>query len=105
MKLSPGKVNLAGNKQVFRRTDPHGRFLEDIIGSRDETVVDARPLLELVIQDGKFLRRHPSLEEIRERFREDFAALDEEYKDLENPPVYPVKVSARLNALQETASG
>ena len=105
MKFSPGKVNLAGDKQVFRKTDPQGRFLEDIIGIRDETVEDARPLLEPVIQDGKLLRRHPSLEEIRERLRKSFAALDEKHKNLENPPVYPVKVSARLSALQETASG
>lgn len=104
MKFSPGKVNLAGDKQVFRKTDPQGRFLEDIIGIRDETVEDARPLLEPVIQDGKLLRRHPSLEEIRERLRKNFAALDEKHKNLENPPVYPVKVSARLSALQETAS-
>jgi len=105
MKLSPGKVNLAGNKQVFRKTDPQGRFLEDIIGTWDETVEGACPLLEPVIQDGKLLKSHPSLEEIRERFRKNFAALDEKYKDLENPPVYQVKVSTRLNALQETASG
>ena len=105
MKLSPGKVNLAGNKQVFRKTDRQGRFLEDIIGTRDETVEGACSLLEPVIRDGKLLKSHPSLEEIRERFRKNFAALDEKYKDLENPPVYQVKVSAHLNALQETASG
>ncbi len=104
MKFSPGKVNLAGDKQVFRKTDPRGRFLEDIIGIRDETVEDARPLLEPVIQDGKLLRRHPSLEEIREQLRKGFAALDKQHKNIENPPVYPVKVSARLSALQETAS-
>jgi len=91
MKLSPGKVNLAGNKQVFRKTDRQGRFLEDIIGTRDETVEGACSLLEPVIRDGKLLKSHPSLEEIRERFRKNFAALDEKYKDLENPPVYQVK--------------
>ena len=105
MKLSPGKVNLPGNKQVFRKTDLQERFLEDIIGTTDETVKGSCPLLEPVIQDGKLLKSHPSLEEIRERFRKNFAALDEKYKDLENPPVYPVKISARLSALQETASG
>jgi nicotinate phosphoribosyltransferase len=105
MKWSPGKVNLPGNKQVFRKTDRQGRFLEDIIGTRDETVEGACPLLEPVIQDGKLLGRHPSLEEIRERFRKNFAALDEKYKALENPPVYPIKVSALLSDLQQTASG
>ncbi len=28
-KLSTGKTNVAGNKQVFRRTDGRGRFVED----------------------------------------------------------------------------
>ncbi len=105
MKLSTGKVNLAGEKQVFRKTDHQGQFLEDIIGTRDETIEAACPLLEPVMQDGKLLRKHPSLEEIRERFRKNFAALDEKYKALDGAHLYPVKLSARLSALQETASG
>ncbi len=105
MKLSTGKVNLAGGKQVFRKTDHQGQFLEDIIGTRDETIEAACPLLEPVMQDGKLLRKHPSLEEIRERFRKNFAALDEKYKTLDGAHLYPVKLSARLSALQETASG
>lgn len=105
MKLSTGKVNLAGEKQVFRKTDHQGQFLEDIIGTRDETIEAACPLLEPVMQDGKLLRKHPSLEEIRERFRKNFAALDEKYKTLDGAHLYPVKLSARLSALQETASG
>ena len=105
MKLSTGKVNLAGGKQVFRKTDHQGQFLEDIIGTRDETFEAACPLLEPVMQDGKLLRKHPSLEEIRERFRKNFAALDEKYKTLDGAHLYPVKLSARLSALQETASG
>jgi nicotinate phosphoribosyltransferase len=105
MKLSTGKVNLAGGKQVFRKTDHQGQFLEDIIGTRNETIEAACPLLEPVMQDGKLLRKHPSLEEIRERFRKNFAALDEKYKTLDGAHLYPVKLSARLTALQETASG
>jgi len=40
MKLSTGKVNLPGEKQIFRKTDPQGRFSEDVIGTRDETIED-----------------------------------------------------------------
>ncbi len=72
MKLSTGKVNLAGEKQVFRRRDPQGRFLEDVIGTRDEATEEASPLLEHVMQDGRLLRKHPVLDEIRERFKENF---------------------------------
>jgi len=105
MKLSTGKVNIAGKKQIFRKTDHNGRFLEDVIGIRDETIGGASPLLEPVIQDGKLLRRHPSLEEIRERFRKNLAALDEKYKALDSTHLYPVKLSAHLKAVQEASSG
>jgi len=104
MKLSTGKVNLAGEKQVFRKTDSQGRFSEDVIGTCDETVEDASPLLEHVMQDGRLLRNHPSLEEIRERFRTNFQALDDKFKVLQGAPSYPVKLTARLKATQETAS-
>ena len=105
MKLSTGKVNIAGKKQIFRKTDHNGRFLEDVIGIRDETIGGTSPLLEPVIQDGKLLRRHPSLEEIRERFRKNLAALDEKYKALHDAHLYPVKLSARLKEVQEASSG
>ncbi|NVM23456.1 MAG: nicotinate phosphoribosyltransferase [Desulfobacterales bacterium] len=104
MKLSPGKINLAGKKQVFRRTDDNGRFVEDIIGAADETIEGASPLLAAVMQDGKLLGTHPSLEEIRHRFRRNFQALDEKYKALDGADLYPVKLSACLKAVQEAAS-
>jgi nicotinate phosphoribosyltransferase len=50
MKLSTGKANLAGNKQVFRGADSQGRFIEDIIGTADETIDGATPLLRPVVQ-------------------------------------------------------
>jgi nicotinate phosphoribosyltransferase len=104
MKLSTGKVNLAGEKQVFRRRDPQGRFLEDVIGTRDEATEEASPLLEHVMQDGRLLRKHPVLDEIRERFKENFSALDDKYKALQGAPSYPVKLSDRLKAVQKAAS-
>ena len=104
MKLSTGKVNLAGKKQVFRRSEGQGRFIEDIIGTSNETMEGARALLEPVMQDGKPLRAHPSLEEIRERFSKNFHALDDKYKAMEGATLYPVKVSDRLSAAQEAAS-
>ena len=104
MKLSTGKVNIAGEKQVFRMSDPQGQFLEDVIGTRDETVEDASPLLEHVMQDGRLLRNHPSLEEIRERFRTNFQALDDKFKALQGNSSYTVTLSDRLKALQEKAS-
>ncbi len=104
MKRSIGKVNLAGKKQVFRRTDSKGRFVEDVIGTGDETVDGATPLLAPVMKEGKLLKAHPTLEEIRQHFAERFQALDEAYKALDGAPSYPVRLSPRLSALQKTAA-
>ena len=100
-KLSPGKVNLAGEKQVFRRSDPNGRYLEDIIGQRDEIIAGGKPLLEKVMEKGKLLRPHPQLQMLQETFKENFAALDDKYKSIQDHKTYPVKLSARLKALQK----
>jgi nicotinate phosphoribosyltransferase len=102
MKLSTGKVNLPGEKQIFRKTGAQGRFSEDIIGMWDETIEDTRPLLEPVMKNGRLLRSHPSLEEIRERFRKNFESLDDSYKALEGAASYPVGISSRLKELQDT---
>jgi nicotinate phosphoribosyltransferase len=84
-KLSTGKINLAGEKQVFRTTGPGGRFAGDVIGTRDETIEGAEPLLEPVMKNGALTRKQPSLDEIRERFKERFSSLDETHKA--SPPV------------------
>ena len=104
MKLSPGKVNLAGKKQVFRRIDDRGLFAEDIIGLADESINDSYVLLKPVMEDGMLLNPHPSLDEIRARFRDNFEHLDEKYKTIEKPALYPVKISDRLRALLEAMS-
>jgi len=100
-KLSPGKVTLAGEKQVFRKSDQNGRYSEDIIGQRDEIIAEGKPLLEKVMGNGQLLRPHPQLQMLQERFRENFAALDDGYKSIQDYKTYPVKLSARLKNLQE----
>jgi nicotinate phosphoribosyltransferase len=100
-KLSPGKVTLAGEKQVFRKSDQNGRYLEDIIGRRDEIIAEGKPLLEKVMENGHLLRPHPQLQMLQEKFKENFAALDDGYKSIQNHKAYPVKLSTRLENLQE----
>ena len=100
-KLSPGKVTLAGEKQVFRKSDQNGRYLEDIIGRRDEIITGGKPLLEKVMENGKLLRPHPQLQILQETFKENFAALDERYKSIKDHKAYPVKLSTRLQNLQK----
>ena len=104
-KLSPGKVTLAGEKQVFRKSDQNGRFSEDIIGQRDETIAEGNPLLEKVMENGELLRPHPPLQMIQEKFKENFAALNDGYKSIQDHKAYPVKLSTRLQNLQEKVNG
>ena len=100
-KLSPGKITLAGEKQVFRKSDQNGRYLEDIIGLRGETIPGGEPLLEKVMEDGKLLRPDPSLQDIRDRFKTNFCLLDEKYKSIHDTVIYPVRLSQRLEHLQK----
>jgi len=100
-KLSPGKVTLAGEKQVFRKSDQNGRYLEDIIGQRDEVIAEGKPLLEKVMESGHLLHPHPQLQVLQERFKENFAALDDEYKSIQDHKAYPVNLSTRLQNFQE----
>lgn len=99
-KLSPGKVTLAGEKQVFRKKDSQGRYIEDVIGIRGERISEGEPLLQKVMENGKCMHPHPILEDIRKRFEMNFSGLDEKYKSLHKTAIYPVKLSGRLKRLQ-----
>ncbi|HIJ55443.1 MAG TPA: nicotinate phosphoribosyltransferase, partial [Deltaproteobacteria bacterium] len=99
-KLSPGKMTLAGKKQVFRDTDPQGRYVKDIIGLRDDRINNSRPLLEKFFENGIRTQSTPSLESIRNRFKENFSLLGEKYKEINKRHVYPVELSPRLEQLQ-----
>jgi nicotinate phosphoribosyltransferase len=100
-KLSPGKINLAGEKQVFRKTDTGGRFREDVIGTRDEAVAGGQPMLEKVMENGRVVGSYAPLKTVRERFLRQFDLLADEYKSIREPARYPVRISERLSRLQE----
>jgi nicotinate phosphoribosyltransferase len=101
-KLSPGKITLAGEKQVFRKSDPNGRYLEDIIGLRDDIVDQGTPLLKKVMENGEILQPHPPLQAIQESFKKNFALLNDRYKSILEYNAYPVKLSKHLKMLQES---
>ncbi|MEA1946295.1 MAG: nicotinate phosphoribosyltransferase [Thermodesulfobacteriota bacterium] len=100
-KLSPGKITLAGEKQVFRKSDQNGRYLEDIIGLRDDIMDQGKPLLKKVMENGEILQSHPPLQTIQDRFKKNFALLDDRYKSILEHNAYPVKLSSPLQTLQE----
>jgi nicotinic acid phosphoribosyltransferase len=99
LKLSSGKKTLVAQKQVFRFKDS-GRFVKDMIALRDEDI-DAEPLLQPVMKNGKRLQAPESLDTMRERFQRDFEALGDAVKAIENPARFPVEVAAGLEALQK----
>jgi nicotinate phosphoribosyltransferase len=100
-KASEGKITLGGEKQVFRKTDAGGRFLGDIIGLRDDAPDGAGPLLTPLMENGRLVGPMPTLEQIRQRFADNFTRLDDRYKRFTDPQPYPVVVSERLVALQK----
>ena len=99
-KLTPGKVTLAGEKQVYRKYDDSGLYKEDIIGTREENINQAGPLLQKVMENGKILNPLPTLENIRSRFLKNFSCLPEDYKSLSSKKNYPVSLSPGLKSLQ-----
>ncbi|MGD9271087.1 MAG: nicotinate phosphoribosyltransferase [Syntrophobacterales bacterium] len=101
LKLSSGKISLAGPKQVFRQRTKDGFFKRDLIGLLDEDIADSESLLAPVMKDGKRLFPAEPLPKIRELFRKEFALLPETYKDLQGNPNYPVEITPQLKALQD----
>lgn len=100
MKLSEGKMSLPGAKQIFRRHDTDGFLKGDIIGLEDDAgPVDSHPLLEKVMSGGVRTANQPTLAELRENFREEFSRLDSRFKDLRQPPHFPVSVSPGLQRM------
>ena len=103
-KLSPGKMTLAGQKQVFRSCGESGTYRLDTIGLRNEKINDRLLLLEQVMKNGRLTRPHPSLGRIRNQFQRNFRALAESLKALDAVETYPVDISSRLRRLQDDVS-
>lgn len=100
MKLSPGKVTLVDQKQVFRFYDEAGLMQEDVIGRRQEEVPGGQPLLQRVMRHGQPEGPRPSLQDSRAYFLQEFSRLPKKYKALSQPPLYPVRLSPGLAAVQ-----
>ena len=99
MKLSEGKVSLPGAKQIYRMEDGSGHFSADVIGLPGENVNDGTPLLEQVMTEGGRIGPVPSLQAVRERFRQDFSMLHGRHKRITDPPKYQVGISPQLEQL------
>jgi nicotinate phosphoribosyltransferase len=101
MKLSPGKMTLVGQKQIFRFANSKAKLERDVIGLRDDNVKRGESLLMKVMQKGKTVVRMPSLPEIQKIFLDEFSKLDDIHKSLKGEmEEYPVHLSPRLERLQ-----
>ncbi len=102
MKLSPGKVTLVEEKQVWRCTTD-GQDTEDVIGLRHEDLdlPQSQPLLQCVVRDGHLTQPLPSLEASRTVHAEQLAALPADTRLLEGQGHYPVRLSPGLGTLQQ----
>lgn len=100
LKLSTGKPVLPGRKQIFR-VEEAGRAVRDVIAGADESL-PGRPLVQKVMEGGERLDAgRASLDDARNRAREELARLPERVRELEaaSPP-YTVDVSDALQQLQ-----
>jgi len=99
-KTSQEKITLAGEKQVFRKTDRTGRYVADTLGTRNEMIDETEPLLIKVMGNGLRIQAPPTLQEIRKRIQTGFSNLDDGYKFLDHPDKYPIRLSRRLSEIQ-----
>ena len=106
LKLSSAKATLPGPKQVYRIRNEAGDYLRDVIARADELPPEgeAELLLREVMRDGNLVASLPSLDELRERFREEFARLHDRHKALRRPELYDVSTSEELLALHSRVS-
>lgn len=99
LKLSTGKKTMVGEKQVFRIKEGN-RLIKDVIALRSEKL-EGEPILKPVMKGGKRLQPSEPLDAIRERFQQEFQGLDDVYKALENPKLFPVTLGPHLQKVQE----
>ncbi len=98
-KLSEGKETRPYAKQVWRRRDEKGGFVEDRVARNDEPAESREwePLLEPVMRNGALAGPKPDLSSVRQRASTQLASLPERYKRLEGATAYPVRFSSRIS--------
>ena len=124
LKLSESvhKVTFPGLKQVHRFSDHHGEFMADAVALAEEDPGEiseihhpfegdkslklqawsSEPLLKKMMEKGKALHqvKHPA--ESYEYLKKRLKRLPGEYKRFENPHIYKVGLSTKLNEMRNT---
>ena len=102
VKHSPGKINLPGGKQLYRRLGTDGRYAGDVIALREEPGIEGVALLRPLVVGGRVNPREMALAEgARERVQAALAALPAPLRELAPGEAdYPVTLSPGLAALR-----
>ncbi len=97
-KLSEGKQTRPFAKQVWRRRDEHGGFLEDRVTRYDEPAESSEwePLVGCVMREGRLAGPLPELSSVRHRASMQLGSLPGCCKRLERASGYRVRFSAQL---------
>jgi len=77
---------------------PYDETPIDIIGLKNERIVDMIPILDTAMENGRIIVPSPILDEIRNTFDRNFSAQEEAYKI--GKRIYPVTISDQLKDIQ-----
>ncbi|GAB6192174.1 nicotinate phosphoribosyltransferase [Desulfocastanea catecholica] len=127
LKLSESvhKVTFPAVKQVHRFSDANGAFMADAVSlweedpkkikeihhpfNKDKSLKipdwSSQPLQEKVMEKGKALQKMPHPAEGYTYLKKRLEKLPDEYKRFENPHIYKVGLSSRLNELRDELIG
>ena len=97
-KLSEGKANWPGRKQVFRCYDAMGHLAGDTL-TLDTDHPPGTPLITRVMSGGRRLAPSPTLDQMRDYAQRQLASLPPKLRQLEAGSAYPVAVAASLREL------
>ncbi|HEX7019572.1 MAG TPA: nicotinate phosphoribosyltransferase [Gemmatimonadaceae bacterium] len=104
LKLSPGKVTWPGERQVYRRADADGTFVEDVVCVRGEAPpADGVALLDEVMRGGQASSAPEALGDVRSRCVRQVSALPPGVRRLHAPASFPVRFSRRLTDARRAA--
>lgn len=98
-KHSEGKATWPGRKQVYRSYGDDGCMAGDTVALEENDPHEGERLIQPVMRAGRRLHPNPSLHEIRCQTIANYRRLPASMTTLELAPMYPVTISAALQAL------
>lgn len=98
-KHSEGKATWPGRKQVYRKYSTDGYMVGDIVALEENDPQEGEQLIRPVMQAGRRLHYEPSLHKTRHQTIANYRRLPDSMITLDHAPMYPVKISAAVQAL------